>query len=112
MVGCAHPTVMSQNNSSDFIGGLVAGTAIGTIIGMLIAPRSGQQTRKVIKKSADAVPDLIEDLSTSLQIHADKLSHTTLQNWDSTLDRLKEALIAGQAASRAEFTQTSNAQRD
>ena len=103
---------MSQNNSDNFIGGLVAGTAIGTIIGLLIAPRSGKSTRKVLKKSADAVPDLIEDLSTSLQFHADRLSHTTLQNWDSTLERLKEALIAGQAASREEFAKTADTQRD
>ena len=82
---------MSQDNSDNFIGGLLAGTAIGTVIGLLIAPRSGKQTRRVLKKSADAVPDLIEDLSTSVQFHADKLSHTTLQNWDSTLDRLRAA---------------------
>lgn len=97
---------MSQNDSDNFIGGLLAGTAIGTVLGLLMAPRSGKHTRRVLKKSADAVPDLIEDLSTSLQFHADKLSHTTLQNWDSTLERLKDALIAGQAASREEFTQT------
>ena len=103
---------MSQNNSDNFLGGLVAGTAIGTIIGLLIAPRSGKHTRKVLKKSADAVPDLIEDLSTSLQFHTDRLSHTTLQNWDSTLERLREALIAGQAASREEFAKTADTQRD
>ena len=97
---------MSQSNSSDFMGGLLAGAAIGTVIGLLAAPRSGKYTRKVLKKSADAVPDLITDLSTSLQFHTDKLSHTTLQNWDSTLERLKEALIAGQAASRQEFAKT------
>ena len=97
---------MSEHHSDNFLGGLLAGTAIGTVIGLLIAPRSGQQTRKVLKKSADAVPDMIEDLSTSLQFHADRLSHTTLQNWDHTLERLKEALIAGQAATREEFAQT------
>ena len=109
---------MPQNNSDHFIGGLLAGTALGTILGLLVAPRSGKHTRKVIKKSADAVPDIIDDLSTSLHFHADKLSHTTLQNWDSTLDRLKDALIAGQAASRAEFLKSAsessavNSQRD
>ncbi|MBX2863175.1 MAG: YtxH domain-containing protein [Leptolyngbyaceae cyanobacterium MAG.088] len=97
---------MSQNNSDNFIGGLLAGTAIGTAIGLLIAPRSGQHTRKVLKKSAEAVPDIIEDLSTSLQFHADRLSQTTLQNWDGTLERLKDALIAGQAATQKEFAQT------
>ncbi len=95
---------MPQNNSDNFMGGLIAGTALGTVIGLLIAPRSGKQTRKVLKKSADAVPDLIEDLSTSLQFHADKLSQTTLQNWDGTLVRLRDALIAGQAATREEFS--------
>ncbi|MGD1855886.1 MAG: YtxH domain-containing protein [Leptolyngbyaceae cyanobacterium] len=94
---------MAQNNSDNFLGGLLAGTALGTVIGLLIAPRSGQHTRQTIKKSADAVPDLIEDLSTSVQFHADKLSHTTLQNWDSTLDRLRDALVAGRAATQAEL---------
>ncbi|MEO0431577.1 MAG: YtxH domain-containing protein [Cyanobacteria bacterium J06656_5] len=106
---------MSQDNSDNFIGGLLAGTAIGTVIGLLIAPRSGKQTRRVLKKSADAVPDLIEDLSTSVQFHADKLSHTTLQNWDSTLDRLRAALIAGQEATQEELAQPqtiADSQRD
>ncbi|EKU97279.1 gas vesicle protein [Leptolyngbya sp. PCC 7375] len=97
---------MAQHNSDHFLSGLLAGTAIGTVIGLLIAPRSGKHTRRVLKKSADAVPDIIEDLSTSLQFHADRLSNTTLQNWDSTLERLREALIAGQAASREDFAQT------
>ena len=100
---------MSQNNSEHLLSGLIAGAALGAIAGLLLAPRSGRQTRKVIKKSADAVPDLVEDLSTSLQFHADKFSHTTLQNWESTLDRLKDALIAGQAATREEFSQTAPA---
>ena len=106
---------MSQDNSDNFIGGLLAGTALGTVIGLLIAPRSGKQTRRVLKKSADAVPDLIEDLSTSVQFHADKLSHTTLQNWDSTLDRLRAALIAGQEATQEELAQPqtiADSQRD
>ncbi|MEL6229933.1 MAG: YtxH domain-containing protein [Cyanobacteria bacterium J06636_28] len=106
---------MSQDNSDNFIGGLLAGTAIGTVIGLLIAPRSGKQTRRVLKKSADAVPDLIEDLSTSVQFHADKLSHTTLQNWDSTIERLRAALIAGQAATQEELAQSqaiADSQRD
>lgn len=104
---------MPQNDSDHFLGGLLAGTAIGTVLGLLIAPRSGKHTRKVLKKSADAVPDLIEDLSTSVQFHADKLSHTTLENWDGTLARLKDALIAGQAATREEFAKPPvDAQRD
>ncbi|MEM9162243.1 MAG: hypothetical protein AAGC54_04145, partial [Cyanobacteria bacterium P01_F01_bin.4] len=34
---------------------------------------------------------------------ADRLSETSLQNWEQTLGRLRDAIAAGQAASRREF---------
>jgi len=86
---------MSNNRSGVFIGGLMLGTAIGTLAGLLIAPRTGRETRKLLQKSADALPELAEDLSTSVQIQADRLSHGVLQNWDETLTRLKEAITVG-----------------
>jgi gas vesicle protein len=86
---------MSNNRSGVFIGGLMLGTAIGTLAGLLIAPRTGRETRKLLQKSADALPELAEDLSTSVQIQADRLSHGLLQNWDETLTRLKEAIAVG-----------------
>ncbi|MEM8673697.1 MAG: YtxH domain-containing protein [Cyanobacteria bacterium P01_G01_bin.67] len=90
-----------QNPTGVFIGGLMIGSAVGTLLGLLIAPRTGKETRKVIKKSADALPELAEDLSSSIQFQADRLSESTLENWDSTLDRLREAIAAGIETSRA-----------
>lgn len=90
-----------QNPSGLFIGALMMGGAVGTLIGLLIAPRTGKETRKIIKKSADALPELAEDLSSSIQLQADRLSETTLENWDSTLERLREAIAAGIETSRA-----------
>lgn len=84
-----------------FIGGLVIGGAIGTALGLLIAPRTGKETRKVIKKSADALPEIVEDLTTSIQIQTDRLSESTLENWEGTLGRLRQAIAAGVEASRA-----------
>ena len=86
---------MSENNSGSFIGGMLLGAAIGTITGLLIAPRTGKQTRQILKKSAEALPELAEDISTSVQIQADRLSETARGNWDETLNRLKEAIAAG-----------------
>lgn len=92
---------MSENNSGSFIGGLLLGAAIGTISGLLIAPRTGKETRQILKKSAEALPELAEDISTSVQLQADRLSETALRNWDGTLMRLKEAISAGlEAGSR------------
>ena len=90
-----------QNSTGIFVGGLMLGSAIGTVVGLLIAPRTGKETRKVLKKSADAIPDLAEDLGTSIQLQADRLSETTLENWEGTLDRLKLAISAGIETSRA-----------
>lgn len=82
------------------MGGMLIGTAMGTVVGLLIAPRSGRETRQIVKKSAAALPELAEDLSTSLQLQADRLSESALHNWDETLVRLQEAIAAGIDASQ------------
>ena len=93
---------MSNNRSGIFIGGLMLGAAIGTLAGLLVAPRTGRETRKLVKKSANAIPELAEDISTSVQIQADRLSTSTLQNWDETVDRLREAIAVGIDATQRE----------
>ncbi len=55
------------------------------------------------------MPELAEDLSSSVQLQADRLSETALRNWDGTLNRLREAIAAGLDASqrkRQELEQT------
>ncbi len=93
---------MSNNSSGVFIGGMLLGAAIGTLTGLLIAPRTGRETRQLLKKSANALPELAEDLSTSVQLQADRLSESALRNWDETLERLREAIAAGVDASQRE----------
>ncbi|HEY9886951.1 MAG TPA: YtxH domain-containing protein [Candidatus Obscuribacterales bacterium] len=94
---------MANNKSGAFLGGVVIGTAIGTVTGLLIAPRPGKETRQFLRKSADALPEMVEDLATSLQLQADRLSATTLNRWEKTLVRLREAIAAGQEASQREY---------
>jgi len=94
---------MSDNHSGSsglFVGGMLVGAVIGTVTGLLIAPKSGRETRQLLKKSADALPELAEDLSTSVQLQADRLSGSALRNWDDTLTRLREAIAAGLEASQ------------
>ena len=86
---------MSGNRSGSFLGGIIVGAAAGAIATLLAAPRTGQETRRILKKSAEALPDLAEDLSTSVQVQADRLSEGALKRWDGTLLRLKEAIAAG-----------------
>jgi gas vesicle protein len=94
---------MSDNRSGSsglFVGGLLVGAMIGTVTGLLIAPKTGRETRQLLKKSADALPELAEDLSSSVQLQADRLSGSALRNWDDTLSRLREAIIVGLEASQ------------
>jgi gas vesicle protein len=70
-----------------------------------MAPRSGRETRYLLRKSADALPELAEDLSTSLQLQADRLSESALRSWDETLGRLREAIAAGVEASQQQHQQ-------
>jgi gas vesicle protein len=93
---------MPNNRSGAFIGGFLFGAAVGTLTGMLIAPRSGREARQLLKKSASAIPELAEDLSTSVQLQADRLSGSALRSWDDTLERLREAIAAGVEASQQE----------
>jgi gas vesicle protein len=107
---------MAENKSGAFLGGVVLGTAIGTVTGLLIAPRPGKETRQFLRKSADALPEMVEDLATSLQLQADRLSETSLRKWEQTLVRLREAIAAGQEASEREYStlvgKTSNSATD
>ncbi|NJL46976.1 MAG: YtxH domain-containing protein [Leptolyngbyaceae cyanobacterium SM2_5_2] len=94
---------MDEKSSGGFWGGMIVGTAMGAVVGLLIAPRTGRETRQILRKSADALPELVEDLSASVYLQADRLSETALANWEHTLTRLRAAIAAGQAASRQEF---------
>ncbi len=102
----------NRNNSGIFVAGMVIGGVLGTVTGILIAPRSGTETRRILKKSADALPEMAEDLSTTVQLQADRLSESAIENWNDTLTRLKEAIAAGLEASQGDFeiSQTSSSQ--
>lgn len=93
---------MSSSRSVLFATGMLLGTAVGTVAGLIAAPRTGKETRRLLKKTTEALPELAEDLSDSLQIQAHRLSGSALQRWDETLDHLKEAIIAGSAAAQAQ----------
>lgn len=89
---------MSKNRTGAFFGGLLIGSAVGAVTGLLLAPKSGRDTRQVLQKSVRAMPELAEDLSSNVQVQADRLSENALKNWDGTLNRLRVAIAAGVAA--------------
>ncbi len=103
---------MSDHKSGGLLNGILIGTALGAIAGVLATPRTGKETRRVLRKSADALPELAEDLATSVQFQADRLSANALGNWEETLERLREAIAAGQVASRQEWQRQAEISQD
>lgn len=93
---------MSKNRSESFIIGMLVGSALGALAGILVAPRSGRQTRQRLKKSVEALPELADDLTKTVQGQAERLSASTLRHWDETWQRLREAIAAGLEASKQE----------
>jgi gas vesicle protein len=92
---------MADKQHSTFIGGIAIGAAIGTVTGLLMAPRKGRDTRKILSKTLTAVPQMAEDISSSVQLQTDKLSAAAGHRWQETLDRLGTAIAAGVAASQS-----------
>ena len=100
---------MSKNNNGiTFVWGLLIGSALGTAIGLLAAPRTGKETRRIVQKTAKALPSMAEDLSTTVQLNADRLSESALDNWEQTLTRLKAAIASGVKASQLEVKDQNN----
>jgi gas vesicle protein len=93
---------MADKNTDKFLGGILVGTAIGVVVGLLTAPRKGRDTRKILSKTATAVPQMAEDISSSVKFQADRLTATVSDNWHDTLDRLSESIAAGIVASQSE----------
>jgi gas vesicle protein len=93
---------MTKQRSGLILGGFLVGAAVGTVAGLLYAPKTGRETRQLLKKSAENLPDLAEDLSANLQVQAGRLSESALQQWDGTVGRLREALGAGIEAAQAQ----------
>ncbi len=89
-----------SNGAGKFFGGLIVGTAIGAAVGILFAPRSGKETRQVLKNSAQDLPQLAEDLSSNVQYQADRFTEQAQRTIDEALVRLQEAIATGQEASR------------
>jgi gas vesicle protein len=92
---------MSDKNRGTFIGGIIIGAAIGAVAGILAAPRKGRDTRKILQKTATAVPQMAEDISSSVKLQADRLSTAAIDNWHDTLDRLSNSIAAGIVASQS-----------
>ncbi|MCS7030053.1 MAG: YtxH domain-containing protein [Gloeomargarita sp. SKYG116] len=99
---------MSRNPTGAFLGGLVIGGVTGLVAGMVLAPRSGQETRRLLRKAAAALPELTADVSGNLQLQAQRWTAVLQQQWQDHWIRFQLAVQAGWEAGRQEHQRQQN----
>lgn len=93
---------MGRNDSSSAIGAFAVGLGVGIALSFLLAPKSGEETRELIAKSArrsrDFVTDTVDDVKSQVE--------------DSVNDakgRIRGAVRAGKEAYRDDLAQKRDA---
>jgi len=87
---------MEKGDTSTFVAGLAIGLGAGVVIGMLLAPKSGRETRDVIRKSATEGEEYFEQRGAEFRdTLKDLIRAVTRQR-----DNLTAAIEAGKEAYR------------
>lgn len=88
------------NGAGKFVGGFLIGSAVGTVLGLLFAPKTGKETRRLLRKSADALPEIANEISSNVQYQADRFTEQAGKTIDNTMERMQEAIAVGIDASQ------------
>lgn len=92
---------MSQEEkNTTFLMGMVIGSTIATVTTLLLTPRNGKENRQIVQKTSQALPEMAEDLASTLQLQSQRLSGKMLKKWNYHLTRFQYAIGAGIEASR------------
>jgi gas vesicle protein len=59
-------TVMNKDNAKGFGIGLLVGAVIGGVIALLYAPKTGKETRQLIKDKATKVVDTVKEATSGV----------------------------------------------
>lgn len=89
-----------EQQNGNFMIGFLIGSSLSTIVTLMFHPRTATQTRKILRKTAQALPQIAQDFSSTLQIHTHNLSLLANKKWQRTLNRWQVAIKAGVEASR------------
>lgn len=87
---------MDKNGLSSFLLGL----GVGVGIGMLFAPKSGQETRKIIKDKADEGTDYLKQRGTDIKQTASEWVDKGKEVIGRQKDNIADAVEAGKQAYR------------
>ena len=88
------------SGGGSFVMGLLTGTVLGAGLGMLFAPKSGQETREMIKNKAGEGGDYIKQRGTEFKESASGWVDKGKDALNRQKDNLSDAMEAGKQAYR------------
>lgn len=89
---------------SRFLAGFIVGGAIGAVAGVLLAPRSGEETRKILKDTADDMARRADETAKQIKVKADDAVSDLQKKGDEIKEKLQD-LIAKQKEAKVDATE-------
>lgn len=85
---------MSKENKKSGVGKFLAGALIGGALGVLFAPKSGAETRKILKKKIDDLVEKVKDIDSQEVIDSINMKIEELKIELADLDKEKALELA------------------
>jgi gas vesicle protein len=87
-----------ENHAAEFLAGFMIGALVGAAVALLFAPRSGDQTRTMIRERGIELGHQAEDLQMQARERAEALQTQARERADALQSNLKQAVEEGKAA--------------
>jgi gas vesicle protein len=97
---------MSENNSSSSFGWFLAGIGLGALVGVLYAPRSGSETRDVLRARAEEGRDYVRTRAREARGQASEWVDRGREVVNQQKDQFRAAYEAGRQAYQEATTET------
>jgi gas vesicle protein len=97
---------MSENNSSNSFVWFLAGMGLGALVGVLYAPRSGTETREVLRARAEEGRDYVRTRARDVRGQASEWVDRGREAVNQQKDQFRAAYEAGRQAYQEATTET------
>jgi gas vesicle protein len=89
-----HKENYEEDEGRGFMSGLFYGALIGTAVALLMAPRSGVETRHMLRDRSLRLREQVEQTAQEALAKAEELQHTSLEYIEDARDRLERTAEA------------------
>jgi gas vesicle protein len=103
---------MSENNSSNSFVWFLAGLGLGAVVGVLYAPRSGSETREVLRARAEEGRDYMRSRAREARSQASEWVDRGRDVVNQQKDQFRAAYEAGRQAYQEATTETGAAPKN